>query len=129
MPDGSVRSMGSQVYKVRNVPLAQIYLGSKTGGPISKGELLAAKYITVGHGPEFPFQGLQYHVISYKLLVSGKGSKEPLFDVANSNQISGNAHDRFNNVRPGDIVAVADVLVEGPGGHRVLPGATFTVRP
>jgi gliding motility-associated protein GldM len=127
MPNGTIRSMGQQSYKVRNVPMAQVYVNGKPGGQMSKGELLATTLFTVGHGPEFAFTGLNYKVLEYTLLVMPKGKTADMYP-GNDNKFSGSARERFKTVRSGDAVSIVNVKVQGPAGITTLSGPTFTIR-
>lgn len=129
MPDGSTKSMGSQVYRVRNIPRAEVLFGGKPGGPISKGELLTVRQIAAGLGPEFAFEGLKYQVLGYTFVLSPRaGGQAPFVENVTGNQISGNAKSRLQSARTGDIIVIANVQVNGPAGKQTLVGTSLTVK-
>jgi gliding motility-associated protein GldM len=129
MPDGGTKSMGSREYRVRNIPRAEVLFGGKPGGPISKGEIMTVRQISAGLGPEFAFEGLKYAVLGYTIVISPRaGGQAPYIENITGNQISGNAKNRLQSVRTGDIIVIANVQVNGPAGKQTLVGTSLTVK-
>jgi gliding motility-associated protein GldM len=129
MPNGSTKGMGSQVYRVRNIPRAEVLFGGKPGGPISKGEILTVRSINAGLGPEFAFEGLKYKVLGYTIVVSPRaGGQAPYIENITGNAVTGNAQARLQSVRTGDIIVIANVNVDGPAGKQTLVGTSLTVK-
>jgi gliding motility-associated protein GldM len=127
VPNGTIKNMGQQKYKVRNIPIAQVYVNGRAGGQMSRGELLATTMFNVGHGPEFPFQGLSYRVLDYSLIIAPKNKMATPYSGKN-NQFSEEVRGQFRNLRSGDAVSVLNVKVQGPAGILTLPGSTFIIR-
>jgi hypothetical protein len=129
MPNGSSKNMGSMVYRVRNIPRAEVLFGGKPGGPISKGEIMTVRNIAAGLGAEFAFEGLKYAVLGYTIVISPRaGGQAPYIENITGNQISGNAKNRLQSVRSGDIIVIANVQVNGPAGKQTLVGTSLTVK-
>jgi hypothetical protein len=128
MPDGSTKQMGSQEYRVRKVPNPEVLFGTKSGGVISRGELLTVSQVNAGLGEGFAFEGLKYNVTGYTFAMSPKAGGNSYFENVSGNRITGSIRAKLQNARPGDMIVIAQVDVMGPGGKKMLNGTNFTVR-
>jgi hypothetical protein len=140
-PDGSARELtvivaaknnknivlSNKQFRVRKIPHPEVLLGTRNGGGISRGELATASQINVGLGEGFAFEGLKYIVNSYTLAIAPK-SGQTYIEPVQGNRISGNSRLRLSNVKPGDLIVIANVDVTGPAGRIMLSGLTLTVK-
>ncbi|MGZ5244975.1 MAG: type IX secretion system motor protein PorM/GldM [Bacteroidia bacterium] len=128
MPDGSTKAMGQQEYRVRKVPNPEVLFGTKSGGVISRGELLTVSMVNAGLGEGFAYEGLKFQVKGYTFAMSPKAGGNSYFENVSGNRITGSIRAKLQNARPGDMIVIAQVDVVGPSGKKMLNGTNFTVR-
>ena len=124
--DGT-KPMGSMDYRVRPIPKPEILLGSKTGGSISRNELLTISFVAAGLGESFPFEGLNFTVKSYTLVYTPVKGDRKVFDVV-GNRISPEIKEAFKSVNPGDMLFFTKVIALGPAGEKYVNGPAFEVK-
>ncbi len=127
MADGTSKKMGSQTYRVRPVPHPEVLFGTKTGGAISRGEIATVSMINAGLGAGFAFEGLKYIVNSYTFAIAPKSGPAHFLHV-NGSRITPECRNFLAQVHTGDLVIIADVNCQGPGGKLVISGPTLTVK-
>ena len=125
--DGGTKPMGAMEYRVRPVPKPEILLGSKTGGPISRGELNTVSFLAAGLGESFAFEGLNYTVTSYTMVYAPR-SGNAKFVNASGNRITPEAKAMFTNAKPGDKIIFTEVGAKGPVGEKKVNGPAFDIR-
>ena len=128
MPDGGTKAMGAQEYRIRKVPNPEVLFGTKSGGVISRGELLTVSQVNAGLGEGFAYEGLRYTVTGYTFAMSPKAGGNSYFENVNGNRISGSIRGKLQNAKPGDMIVIAQVEVNGPAGKKLLNGTNFTVK-
>jgi gliding motility-associated protein GldM len=127
MPSGDIKAMGYHLYRVRNIPSPVVFFGSKQGGPIAKGELIAIRNIVAGCGPDFAFEGLKYKVDSFTLKIVRETGQVFSEDVIGS-QFTETINAQLKTVKYGDTILISNVAVRGPDGTKNLPGIILTVK-
>jgi len=126
MADGSTRQMGQALqYRIRKVPKPEILLGTKAGGPISKGEVLIVERVSAGFGEAFAYAGMPVTVHSYRLIINHNGKLD--INPVTGNIIPANVKEKLKNVHSGDMIFLTDVEVTAQGLKATL-GSTYTVR-
>jgi gliding motility-associated protein GldM len=119
--DGKVA--GQQVFRVRNIPQAQCYVGGKpSGANVSAGEFKAQGGVGAGI-KDFPFE-LSYDVVSYTFSVDtddGDIVPVPVSGASFTPQVR-NAMGSY--LKAGKMVTIDDIRVKGPDG-RVLPAPSL----
>lgn len=118
LPDGTSRTMGSQEYRIRQVPSPEPTYGNLTSGAHPKGALTRQTTLNASLGAGFAFEGVKFTVTRYAALLVPRTGQPRMVNVsgnslANVNQVVGAA-------RAGDKLIVSQVEVNGPGGKRTL---------
>ncbi|MGZ5243662.1 MAG: GldM family protein [Bacteroidia bacterium] len=105
-----VKWVDSVEYRVRQVPRPEVLFGIKSGGAISKGELMTVSQINAGLGEGFAMEGIRYRVKSYRITVAG----ESVFysETVNGNKITDKSRKIFRHLKSGDNVIVDNVMAE-----------------
>jgi gliding motility-associated protein GldM len=119
--DGKVA--GQQVFRVRNIPQAQCYVGGKpSGANVSAGEFKAQGGVGAGI-KDFPFE-LSYDVVSYTFSVDTDDGDIVPVQVSGAN-FSPQVRNAMNSyLKAGKMVTIDDIRVKGPDG-RVLPAPSL----
>jgi hypothetical protein len=115
-----------QSFRAKIVPVPVAYFGEKEGGYITKEEALAVNSIKVNLF-DFSFDGLEYTVTKYKLVVASK--KKAIVENGTSSEITEKMKSAIANVVEGDMIIITDIYASFPGSADLrLPGAiTLTV--
>jgi gliding motility-associated protein GldM len=126
--NGGMKEMGTQKYRVRNVPKPLPALGAiDASGSVSAGQLAATQYIFTPL-KDFIYQSVKYTPVEYTIIYFPRGkSGVPYrgYGTAITPEISA----VFRNARSGDRVILAQVRAEGPSGKVTLPSSlTLEVR-
>lgn len=118
LPDGSVREMGKQEYRIRRVPSPEPTYGTFTSGKHGKGALTRQTTLNASLGPEFAFEGVSFRVTKYAALLVPRSGQPKLMTVSGNSlsQVNG----AVNGARSGDKLIISQVEVTGPGGSRTL---------
>lgn len=118
-PDG-VKKMGEQIYRIKNVPKPTPMLGAiESNGTYSPAQLKSAAFVYAAL-KDFPFEGIKYTPVSYKIIYVPKRGDASLF-TGNGQAITPQIKAAFNNARPGDKVILTDIRAQGPVGLVPLP--------
>ncbi len=128
--DGGSKMMGSQTYRVRQVPKPVVYFGTKDGGSMSRGELATVNFVSANLGEGFAFEGLNYTVRKFVFALSPKqATSGGLYqETISGNRLSAGAKSKMASARPGDILIIAEVEAVGPTGVVRMNGTNFTIR-
>lgn len=124
--DGKKITMGSQVFRVKNVPDPVAKVANLKGGPIQKTTLLAqAGIIPVMENFEFE---LYFKINKFTFSMYGKG-RDPIDLSASSNQITQQMKDAMAKAKAGDKIYFENIYATGPdGSSRKLAPVNFTVQ-
>jgi len=114
MDDGSTKSMGSAIFRVRNIPKPVAQLGTLQNGQVSSvGTIRAnANRIYGSLGESFAYEGIKYTVT-----IKGRGSN-----------LSGRAKSLIRRMKSGDRVLLDRIKAKGPDGIRNLAPVIITAR-
>lgn len=124
--ESGTKTMGTQTYRIRPVPLPQAKLGTIDGSrPMSAGMIRAQRTVYASLGEGFAFEGVKFSVTKYTLVVSTKkGTKTKTFSGSSFAQAAG----LLGGLRRGDIVIITGIKTKGPGGAKSIPGITIQVQ-
>lgn len=125
--NGTTRNMGSQKYRVRNVPKPELLLGSKPAGPISRGELGVVSQIYAGYGEAFPYD-LPITVTGFTFIHAKKAGGTPTQEVVSGNRVSPTMRAAFASARPGDVIVISEVTTQSVGLTKKSNGGTWIVK-
>jgi hypothetical protein len=100
---------------VKRVPDPLAIVGKSAGGN------MAASVFRVQQGViadlrDFVFEGIQFKVVSFIVIATGKGFDEPEFAEVNGAAFSGGAKDLVRRCQPGTTVVIGEIKVTEPGG-------------
>jgi gliding motility-associated protein GldM len=100
---------------VKRVPDPIAIVGKSAGGN------MAASVFRVQQGViadlrDFVFEGIQFKVVSFIVIATGKGFDEPEFAEVNGAAFSGGAKDLVRRCQPGTTVVIGEIKVTEPGG-------------
>jgi gliding motility-associated protein GldM len=122
------KRMGSMQYRVRPIPKPEVLFGTRTGGAMSRGELMTVQYINAGLGAGFAFEGVNYRVLGYTLVFAPRHGQSQFFPVQ-GNTIPGNLRAVLNAAHTGDMIIITEVRAQGPSGSPVtISGPSITVQ-
>jgi gliding motility-associated protein GldM len=118
-PEG-VKKMGEQVYRIKNVPKPTPMLGAiESNGTYTPAQIKSAAFVYAAL-KDFPFEGISYTPVSYKIIFVPKRGDAQLF-LGNGQAITPQIKAAFNNVRSGDKIILTDIRANGPVGLVPLP--------
>jgi len=114
MKDGSVRKMGEQTYRIKQVPKPESMFGALESGTYPAAALLGQSTITA-QLPNFVFEGVKFTVISYAWAYAPRrGNSE--FGAGSGAAISPQLKGAITKAKKGDKILVDDIQANGPGG-------------
>jgi gliding motility-associated protein GldM len=119
---GTVKKMGIQKYRVRQMPKPTPMLGSiEASGPVSAGVLKSAAFV-YANLKDFAFEGIQFKPTKYTIVYQPKKGDARAFTV-NGQAVPADVKNVLNNVRTGDRITLAQIQATGPAGLVNLPTA------
>lgn len=129
MDDGKVKSMGSQEFRVRNIPKPIAQLGTLQNGQVSSVGTIRANanriYGSLGEG--FAFEGIKYIVKDYVFLfVPRRG--EPKTIRGRGQNLNAGMKRLVSRMKSGDRILLDQIRATGPGGTRNLAPVIITAR-
>lgn len=127
MEDGRVVSMGTQKFRIRNVPAPYPRIGTlDVSRPVSIAALRVQGHLALSN-PEFPYQSVRYQVNSFKFsILSGRfGSKSK--NIVGSSLA--NVKDYLDLVKPGDFIVIENIFYQSPSGIKPLGAVTVSLIP
>ncbi|MFN4083160.1 MAG: gliding motility protein GldM [Bacteroidia bacterium] len=118
-PDG-VKKMGEQIYRIKNVPKPTPMLGAiEANGAYSPAQLKSSQFVFAAL-KDFPFEGIKYTPVSYKIIYVPKRGDANVFS-GRDQTITPEIKAAFNNAKSGDRVILTDIRAQGPVGLVPLP--------
>lgn len=127
----TLQSFPKTHFRVRQVPNPIVYVGTKDGGPITRGEIPLINFITANLGASFAFEGLVYTVLSYTFAVAPKNAASGSLytETIQGSRLSSAAKSRLTSCKGGDFIIVTDVRCKTPtGAIKTFNGTNLTVR-
>ncbi|TAF55909.1 MAG: hypothetical protein EAZ62_01870 [Sphingobacteriia bacterium] len=115
---------------IKRVPNPLATVGGKAGGPIPANVFRVQKGVAA-ELRDFVFEGVRYDVVSFTLIVTGKGFEESGFGVAEVTgaYFNGEAQALLRRCQAGSTVVIDEIKVSGPGGTRMLDqNISFTLQ-
>lgn len=120
---GKIAKISTRTFRILEVPKPVAYFGSKTGGEISKGEIMLVNFINAALY-DFTFEGLKYTVTKYKFVyTTKKGKKSAVFET-NGPALTTEMKDALKSSKKGDMIIISEIYVNFPGSSEIrLPGS------
>lgn len=126
MQDGTVKSMGESLYKIRRVPEPKICIGNLPPGEYGKSSLMSQSYL-FAILENFYFSNVSYKVVSYRASLVSKR-----INNNDSRTVSGNGirevSAMLGNAQKGDLLVIDEIRVNGPGGEMRIAGITYKIK-
>jgi gliding motility-associated protein GldM len=124
--EDGVRSMGSQKYRIRTVPLPKVKLGTLDGSrAVSLGEVKRMRRVIASLGNSFVFENVKYTMLSYTLhTYSRSGLTTKHVQGADFTRV----RSEVNHLRRGDNIMISKVRVRGPEGVKEITGLALMIK-
>lgn len=120
MRDGSMRNMGTVIYRVRPLPRPEAKFGAlESGRPSPKEAMMAQSAIQASLGEGFAFEGINYVVTSYQFIFVPR-REDPVVIPGSGPIINGNMKAALGRAKRGDRVLVDKIRAKGPDGEKAL---------
>jgi gliding motility-associated protein GldM len=117
MPDGSIKSMGSQNFRTLKVPSPTASLNGNQGPNMSTGALQAVKVVSVTL-ENFVFEGIRYKVVGFDYIYRpARGNL--IKGTENSQNIPNQLRAAFSNAKRGDLLIISGIYASAPGLGKV----------
>lgn len=124
--DGQKRFMGSMDFRVKQVPDPEATIAGKSSGVIRKEDLLAEDGIFAAL-KDFDFD-LKFVVTQFDITFTGAGGYNNTWS-STSNRFSNDQRAQFNQLAPGAIIYIDNILAHGDDGtDRELSPISFKIR-
>jgi gliding motility-associated protein GldM len=126
MPDGTSKNMGTQVFRIKQVPRPVAQLGTLQSGNYSRGQI-GAQSTLYAYLDGFVFDGVKYTVTKYHVIFMPKRGymEDQNVNGNNAAAIRGYA----NKAKTGDLLVIEGIRASGPGGsNRPLNPITYTFK-
>ncbi len=121
--DGSKAAVGSETFRIRQLPAPTIYLGSlEDGATQSIGAIKAMPRLAAKYPPSIPLKAT-FKIVKYKVKVTGLTRTAG----GNGSTLSGQAKALIKQARPGSTI-LFETDVKGPDGLTKRKNGSFTVR-
>jgi len=114
MRDGSMRKMGEQPYRIKQVPKPESLYGTLESGNYTSAALLGQNNIAAVL-PNFVFEGIRFSVQSYNAMFVPKRGNAEVFPSTTSS-ILPSLKSKLSTAKRGDKLLVDDIQAIGPGG-------------
>lgn len=119
-PDGVVKKMGEQKYRVKAVPSPIPALGSiEASGPVPVGTIRAQKVVFAKLN-NFVYEGIGYDVTGFGMRYIPKAGTSKIMK-ASGRTLSPEMQAVIQNARTGDQIIFAEIKATGPNGNITLP--------
>jgi gliding motility-associated protein GldM len=124
----SVRKMGEQRYRLKNIPKPTPRLGAiDASGEYSSGVLQASPFV-YAELKDFAFEGINYTPIEYAILWAPKKGDARVLP-GKGQAVTPEMKNAFKSSRPGDRFVLAEMKAQGPAGLvRVPLSLTITIK-
>jgi gliding motility-associated protein GldM len=128
MSDGTKKSMGKMTFVVKRLPKPYAEVGSISlvRGVETKNQLKAHTKVKAKYGPDFSFTGLPLKVAKYKVEIY-RGTIQIDSWNRNTDVISSDDQNRFNNVRRNDMVYFTKIFARDVSGQ-LVPMNDITIK-
>lgn len=128
LSDGSTRTMGTQVYRVRAVPKPEGMLGTITNGETaSAGKIAAQSRVFASLGQSFAFEGVKYDVIGFEMIIAPKrGNSRTVTNRGGA--LNGGSQAALRGLRSGDRIVIVNIKAKGPDGTKDIAPIVITVQ-
>ncbi|MBI1183807.1 hypothetical protein GC194_06025 [bacterium] len=130
MPDGSVRNLKPESFRIKKVPKPYTNLNNKTGGSLSRGEISTIKRVFATMDEEFLFDGVRFKVTEFSYIYNPTRGNV-VMGTEKSDDIPANLRQKFEDAHTGDVLTIYQVSARpiGFGSEVQIPGSiTFTVK-
>lgn len=120
-----IKWIDSAEYRVRRVPKPEVLFGTKTGGKMSRGELMTVRQIYAGLMEGFAFEGIKYTVTSYQIMIVSDG----IFytETIKGNVISSSTRKIFQSLQNGAVIIINNVEAKSRNTIVRLYPASFKI--
>ena len=124
--NGEKRSMGSMVFRVKEVPTPIATIGGKNGGNLRKEELMAEDGI-FAELKDFDFD-LKFKVTQFDVNLSGAGGYERKYTTT-GNRFSAEQKSQFSKLAQGSLIYIDNIMAKGDDNtDRPLAPISFKIR-
>lgn len=124
--NGEKRTMGSEIFRVKEVPPPLATVGGKNGGNLKKEELLSEEGIFADL-KDFDFD-LKFKVTQFEITISGSGGFVNSYK-GTGNRFTTEQKDQFKKLGPGSAVIIDNITAKGDDGtNRPLSPISFKIR-
>lgn len=120
--DGGTKSMGEQVFRVKNVPKPEPYFAGITGSAKVPSSRLKVADVILAKMENFEFEGVKWDIVSFELLGSNRGKIVPPLK-ARGNRLTSQMKNLLNVQSRGDRLFIQNIFAVGPGGVRKSLGS------
>lgn len=124
--DGGIRSMGSMIFRVKEVPPPVATIGGQNGGTMRREELLAENGL-FAELKDFDFD-LKFRIIQFDVTFSGAGGYVKTYK-STDNKFTTDQKDQFGKLSQGSLIFIDNILAKGDDGTtRPLAPISFKIR-
>lgn len=127
--DEGGRTLGSQEFRVLNVPPPSILLGGayKDGATVPRAAVTQNPFLSARLEADFfPFEGVSYEVTKFDFLYSVRGVTSRA--TVNGSRFSAEVMEQVNIMTPGQALSFSNIFVRGPSGVRQTQGINVILR-
>ncbi|HZL10108.1 MAG TPA: gliding motility protein GldM [Prolixibacteraceae bacterium] len=124
--DGGIKSMGSMIFRVKEVPPPVATIGGQNGGTMRREELLAENGL-FAELKDFDFD-LKFRIIQFDVTFSGAGGYVKTYK-STDNKFTTDQKDQFGKLTQGSLIFIDNILAKGDDGTtRPLAPISFKIR-
>jgi gliding motility-associated protein GldM len=109
--DGKSSTMGSMVFRVKQIPDPVAKIGGKKGGSIGKNELVAQQVVLADLGETFDFD-VKFNVTEFTISVKKNGFDRDA--ISHSTKITEEQKELLRSLNKGERVTITDIKAVGP---------------
>jgi hypothetical protein len=126
MQNGSIKTMGEMVYKLRKVPEPKFRYGSLDQGAYEKSVIMAQQN-AYAFLEDFYFKGVRFQVLKFHaVLMSKKSILTPEQNINGSSTTS--LKQMLNSAKSGDVLYIDQIKASGPNGVINLKDFTLKIK-
>ncbi len=126
MGDGSIKSMGSQSYRIRKVPTPKFMLGNLPSGSYEKSTIIAQHYL-YAYLEDFYFKDVKFTINKYRLHLVTKRVIPTNEITVHANTLN-QAKSLIGQARSGDVIYIDEISASGPSGAVRLEPVTYKIK-
>lgn len=105
--DTTMSFIDSKIYRIKYIPKPEVYIGTKTGGFISIGEIMLMRFVRASI-IDFPYGGLICKVTRFKCTYIPKEGKQETYSVSGS-EFSDEINDMKKKLKKGDCLSFTEI--------------------